>query len=114
LVIGNSNYTKLPYLTNPRNDAELMDRTLRKLGFEVVFAIDANRIAIARAVRTFGRQRPQSGDIGCLSQQPVQGNDAFGLAWFGKNADSLGFAGGVCGSPGSGCNGRQGRKFALY
>jgi len=55
LVIGNSNYTKLPVLPNPSNDARLMEQTLRKVGFEVVSAIDADRITIARAVRKFGR-----------------------------------------------------------
>ncbi len=55
LVIGNSNYTKLPILPNPSNDARLMEQTLRKVGFEVVSAIDADRRTIARAVRKFGR-----------------------------------------------------------
>jgi hypothetical protein len=55
LVIGNSNYTKLPVLPNPSNDARLMEQTLRKVGFEVVSAIDADRRTIARAVRKFGR-----------------------------------------------------------
>ena len=70
LVVGNSNYTKLPNLANPSNDARLMEQTLRKVGFEVVSAIDADRRTIARAVRKFGRAL-RAGD-----------KDAVGLFYF--------------------------------
>jgi len=55
LVIGNSKYTSLQSLPNPANDSRLMAHTLSKLGFEVITAVDANRIALSRAVRKFGK-----------------------------------------------------------
>ncbi len=55
LVIGNSNYTQLQTLTNPKNDSQLMALTLKKLGFEVISAVDADRITISRAVRKYGK-----------------------------------------------------------
>lgn len=61
LVIGNSNYTKLQSLPNPGNDSQLMAQTLRKLGFDVISAVDADRISISRAVRKFGKALRASG-----------------------------------------------------
>ena len=54
LVIGNSEYTYSPPLKNPVNDARLMTRTLRSLGFAVVERIDADQKAMKRAIREFG------------------------------------------------------------
>ncbi len=61
LVIGNSNYTQLQSLPNPGNDSRLMAKTLSKLGFEVITAVDANRITLSRAVRKFGKALRKSG-----------------------------------------------------
>ena len=36
LVIGNSSYSHVPKLDNPANDAKLMARTLKSVGFELV------------------------------------------------------------------------------
>lgn len=61
LVIGNSSYTQISALSNPRNDAELMSRSLTALGFDVVLITDANRQAMGRAIRTFGRKLRTAG-----------------------------------------------------
>ena len=62
LVIGNSAYTEISPLTNPRNDAELMTATLRELDFEVVTALDANRTDMGRAIRKFSRALRSAGE----------------------------------------------------
>lgn len=43
LVIGNSKYQYAPELVNPSNDATLISTELKKLGFEVIIGLDANR-----------------------------------------------------------------------
>lgn len=53
LVIGNGNYKSASALRNPPNDAKLMARTLRGLGFKVIEEIDATQKQMKRAVRTF-------------------------------------------------------------
>ncbi len=55
LVIGNSAYSEGP-LKNPVNDARLMERTLRELGFVVVRLENANFQRMQRAVGAFGSQ----------------------------------------------------------
>lgn len=61
LVVGNSAYVRIPTLSNPKNDAQLMAATLRGVGFEVVTAFDADRRDMARAVRTFGKKLRKAG-----------------------------------------------------
>lgn len=61
LVIGNSGYSNISALTNPKNDAQLMARTLESLGFDVVLTTDANRIEMGRAIRKFGKTLRGSG-----------------------------------------------------
>lgn len=70
LVIGNSSYTNISHLNNPKNDAELMAEVLREVGFEVVTAIDADRRTMGRAVRKFGKALR------------LAGKDAVGLFYF--------------------------------
>ncbi len=53
LVIGNSNYLHVAKLSNPANDARLLERTLHGVGFAVTTVIDADRRAMWEAVRTF-------------------------------------------------------------
>lgn len=53
LVIGNAAYDTAP-LANPANDAELIAATLQQLGFTVSKAIDADQIAMKRAIQSFG------------------------------------------------------------
>ena len=55
LIIGNSSYENISPLDNPKNDAALMKQTLASLGFDVVDAIDADRRAMGRAIRDFGK-----------------------------------------------------------
>ena len=70
LVVGNSAYTNISPLSNPRNDAELIAQTLREVGFEVVTAIDADRRTMGRAIREFGKALR------------LAGKDAVGLFYF--------------------------------
>jgi len=48
LVIGNSSYAESP-LANPANDARVIAETLRRLGFDVIERIDADRKTIQLA-----------------------------------------------------------------
>ena len=61
LVIGNSEYKSesMSWLPNPVNDAKLMARTLRGLGFEVVLKTNANREVMSTAFSNF-RDRVKS------------------------------------------------------
>ena len=54
LVIGNSDYTSVGRLKNPKNDAEDVTKALRRLGFEVSEHYDLNRDKMGRALKDFG------------------------------------------------------------
>ena len=59
LVVGISRYQFIPTLDNPKNDAGLMARTLRGLGFTLVGGgpqLDLDKPAFDRAVQQFGEQ----------------------------------------------------------
>ena len=62
LVIGNSDYVSSP-LRNPVNDAVLMERTLKSLGFSVTALRNAEQREMERAIGEFGR-RLRGGGIG--------------------------------------------------
>jgi uncharacterized caspase-like protein len=63
LVIGNANYTQIPSLKNPVNDARDMAAKLRGLGFDVTSASDLDRRGMENAIRDFGRKiRSKKGD----------------------------------------------------
>jgi len=70
LVIGNSSYTAISPLTNPKNDVELMSQALRGVGFDVVMAVDADRATMGGAIRNFG------------AKLRAAGKDAVGLFYF--------------------------------
>lgn len=54
LVIGNANYEKGGKLKNPQHDAEVVDATLRAIGFETVLVgIDATREEMLDGLRKF-------------------------------------------------------------
>lgn len=53
LVFGNSNYEAVQSLDNPRNDASLMDESLRSVGFTTVVSLDASRNEMVAAVSKF-------------------------------------------------------------
>jgi hypothetical protein len=55
LVIGNSTYADAGTLANPKNDAELMARTLQSVGFTVTKLINADQATMKRAMLEFGR-----------------------------------------------------------
>ncbi len=60
LVIGNGNYESHP-LSNPANDAILMAETLRKVGFDVIEKINADRRSMRRALRDFSHKLTEAG-----------------------------------------------------
>jgi hypothetical protein len=62
LVIGNADYQSAP-LRNPENDANDMAKTLKRLGFEVILALNADQRTMINAVREF-EQRLRNGGIG--------------------------------------------------
>lgn len=56
LVIGNSNYANVIDLKNPVNDADLMQRTLTDVGFEVIRHNDLDQRGMKKAMLEFGRK----------------------------------------------------------
>ena len=56
LVVGNSTYAHIGRLPNPDNDARDISAALRRLGFEVTTALDADRVELTGALRAFTRQ----------------------------------------------------------
>ncbi len=63
LVIGNANYRNAP-LTNPVNDARLMEEVLKQAGFQVIKAENASLRETRRLVRDFGDRLKQRGGVG--------------------------------------------------
>ena len=61
LVIGNSAYTSQDPLKNPANDAALIGRTLKSVGFEVDQHIDLSQKKIRRAILNFTRKVEAAG-----------------------------------------------------
>ena len=62
LVVGNSNYGgELGVLKNPVNDAKLIAASLRKVGFDVIEAEDADLTAMKRAISAFGEKLADAG-----------------------------------------------------
>jgi TPR repeat protein len=59
LVVGNSAYKNVARLDNPRNDAALMARTLKDLGFILIGGdanLDLDKTALDAAIQKFGQQ----------------------------------------------------------
>src|SRR5690348_13880343 len=62
LVIGNSSYGgALGELPNPANDSRLMAKTLKRIGFAVIEAENADQAAMKRAIQAFGAQLADAG-----------------------------------------------------
>jgi hypothetical protein len=61
LVIGNGEYTHLPKLTNPTNDARAIVNVLRDLNFEVTLVTNASELNLRRALRKFADQSSKAG-----------------------------------------------------
>lgn len=53
LVVGNGAYLHAPALKNPGNDAREMARTLKRLGFDVILVVDADRAGLKPALQKF-------------------------------------------------------------
>src|SRR4051812_25122252 len=65
LVIGNSAYQgDLPALPNPANDARLMAKTLKSIGFDVVEAEDASQDQMKQAIAAFSDKLTAAGKDG--------------------------------------------------
>ncbi|MDQ7248558.1 caspase family protein [Dongia sedimenti] len=65
LVIGNSAYKgDLPALPNPSNDAKLMARTLKSIGFDVVEAEDASQAEMKQKIQEFSDKLAAAGKEG--------------------------------------------------
>lgn len=60
LVIGNARYRSSP-LGNPVNDARAMEKTLKSLGYDVVTALDADRVAMQKAILAFADKLANGG-----------------------------------------------------
>jgi Tfp pilus assembly protein PilF len=58
LVIGNGAYVNATPLNNPPNDATVVAKTLRDIGFEVIEGINLDRAGMERLVREFLRKVP--------------------------------------------------------
>lgn len=64
LVIGNSQYQHTGPLKNPMNDANLMEKSLTKAGFEVTKILDADLRTMRRAILEFGRALRNKNEAG--------------------------------------------------
>jgi len=58
LVFGNSEYKKGASLKNPVNDANLMEGTLKELGFDVIKRLDAGKNEMMAAIKEFTEKLP--------------------------------------------------------
>ncbi len=63
LVIGNAKYETLPPLPNSVADAKDMTSKLKKLGFDVISAVDADQSSMKKALQTF-QSRLAEGGVG--------------------------------------------------
>ena len=70
LVIGNGDYQGANLLANPVNDAELMQRVLQRLGFNVSLEINLNREQMEAAIGAF------------RSRLKLAGSDGVGLFYY--------------------------------
>jgi hypothetical protein len=61
LVIGNAAYQHAHPLNNPANDANAMAETLRRLDFDIVSLVDADRTKMAKALGEFRRKLSADG-----------------------------------------------------
>lgn len=59
LVIGNAEYGKKAPLKNPVNDANLMEATLKDLGFDVIKRLNAGLADMQQAIRQFSQNLPE-------------------------------------------------------
>jgi Flp pilus assembly protein TadD len=60
LVIGNGAYVNATALANPPNDAKVVAKTLREIGFEVIEGTNLDRAGMERLVRDFLHKAPSA------------------------------------------------------
>jgi Flp pilus assembly protein TadD len=60
LVIGNGAYVNASALANPPNDAAVVAKALREIGFEVIAGTDLDRAGMERLVREFLHKAPSA------------------------------------------------------
>jgi tetratricopeptide (TPR) repeat protein len=60
LVIGNGAYVNASPLNNPPNDATVVAKALRDIGFEVIEGTNLDRVGMERVVREFLRKAPDA------------------------------------------------------
>ena len=70
LVVGNSTYAHIGRLPNPDNDARDMAVALRRLGFEVMIELDANRVELTDALRALYAAERRRGPVTRLLRGP--------------------------------------------
>jgi uncharacterized caspase-like protein len=59
LVMGNSEYGNTLTLKNPEHDANLIEGTLKTLGFEVIKRLNAKKVEMEQAIREFSEKLPE-------------------------------------------------------
>ncbi|MBF0266238.1 MAG: SUMF1/EgtB/PvdO family nonheme iron enzyme [Gammaproteobacteria bacterium] len=64
LVIGNSKYTQVSTLKNPKNDAKSIAVQLKLNGFDVIQLLDADKRKMDSAIRKFTRQLNNKNTVG--------------------------------------------------
>jgi hypothetical protein len=62
LVIGNSAYSHVTALKNPKNDAKLMAKVLKEAGFDVTLLLDLDQRGMKKAMLEFGRKLKDGAD----------------------------------------------------
>jgi hypothetical protein len=60
LVIGNSNYLNIGKLQNTKNDATDIQRNLSQIGFKTRLVLDADEVALRRAIKSFASESNDS------------------------------------------------------
>ena len=80
LVVGNGGYDgtrKIHGFDNPVNDAELMAKTLERVGFQVTLVTDADQAKMKASIKEFGKRlitgRPGFGGIVLLRRSRCRG-----------------------------------------
>ncbi|GAB4519020.1 MAG: hypothetical protein Tsb0019_19390 [Roseibium sp.] len=62
LIVGNGAYSSVTPLDNPVNDAELMAKALRDVGFEVTLVTDTSQTELVLAISRFGARLRAAGE----------------------------------------------------
>jgi len=60
LVIGNSSYLNIGKLQNTKNDATDIQRNLSQIGFKTKLVLDADEVALRRAIKSFASESSDS------------------------------------------------------